>query len=447
MNRLVIKILLLLSCLPGMALWAQSASPVGQQLYVGAALRDITPTWENGLLPIAGIGKKTEMVGVINPIHTRVIAFRLGETRALMICTETGKGPLGDRFCKIISEHTGIPVEAVFYTTTHSHAAPELVFGDFSLEERPEDTQTVKWARLALNSMLDAADEALASMKPVSAQIGLGESYVGINRNYPYTFEDGSHKRNLGPYLKGAIDPTLLVLRFDDVSGNPVAFIMNYACHAVTMIGNTCLDGKPGVDPDFPGQVSRLLEERNPGVVAMWTSGAAGDVNPFVSNQIMYPDPDTGKGVTVSAGEPRLRDQVAYIHYDDIKRVLRDKMQPLPVAVLAYAEGTTVIPVAEGYKEAKESLQLLRIGDVAFLGIPGELYSSVGKYIREHSPLPYTTVVDNTWNWPDSDLFYIEDDEGVTDPGFGGNHGFLPGRITSGLSELANKLIKTTEKK
>jgi len=441
MGRLQNKLILsLVSLFLGIAAFGQS------QLYAGAAVRDITPTWENGLLPIPGIGKNVEMVGVINPIHTRVIAFRQGDTRALMICTETGKGPLGDRFCQVISEHTGIPVEAIFYTTTHSHAAPELVFGDFTLEEQPGDSNTLKWARLTLNSMLDAADEALSSLQPVNAYVGVGESYVGANRNYPYTFEDGSHKRNLGPYLKGEMDPYLFVMRFDDASGKPVAFIMNYACHAVTMIGNTCLDGKPGVDPDFPGQVSRLLEERNPGAVALWTSGAAGDINPFVSNQIMYPDPDTGNGVTVHAGETKIRDQVAFIHYDDIKKVLRDRMKPLSVEVLAYAEDSTVIPVAEGYKEARESLQLLRIGEVAFLGIPGELYSSVGKYVREHSLLPYTMIVDNTWNWPGSDVFYIEDDEGVKDPGFGGNHGFLPGKITTGLSELGNRLIKSTEK-
>jgi len=440
MNRYLSFYLLVIAVI--LSACSQKTSLSEGPLYVGAAIRDVTPTEENGLLPIPGIGRDVEMAGVINPIHTRVIAFSKNDTRALMICTETGKGPLGDRFPGIISEHTGIPVENIFYTTTHSHAAPEMVRGDFTVEPRPDDSNTVKWARLVLESMLSAADEALAALQPVNAFIGVGESHIGVNRNYPYTFEDGSHKRNLGPYLQGETDPALFVLRFDDLSGQPVAFVMNYACHAVTMIANTCLDGAPGVDPDFPGQISRIMEERNPGAVAMWTSGAAGDINPFVSNQIMYPDPDTGKGITVHSGETKIRDQVAFIHYDDIKRVLRDGMKPLDVDILACAEDTVSVPVAEGYKPACESLQLLRLGDMAFLGIPGELYSSVGKYVREHAPLPYVTVVDNTWNRPDSDIFYIEDDEGVRDPGFGGNHGFLPGRIGPCLSGLANRLIK-----
>jgi len=92
------------------------------------------------------------------------------------------------------------------------------------------------------------------------------------------------------------------------------------------------------------------------------------------------------------------------------------------------------------------SMQLLRLGDIAFVGFPGELYSSLGAYIREHADLPYTMVVNNTWNWPKSDVFYCEDDEGIIDPGFGGNHGFKVGAIAPSLTSLTNKLISLTDK-
>ncbi len=415
-------------------------------LMVGTSVRDITPTVENELLPIPGIGTRDRpLVGVINRQHTRIIAFKKGDVRCLMICTETGKGPMGDVFCKMISEHTGIPVEAIFYTTTHSHAVPEMMQGTFTAEEKPDDSNVLKWARMTLQEMLEGCDEALGNLRPAKAFVGVGESYIATNRNYPYVLENGTRKRTLGPYLKGAVDPTLTVLKFEDMQGKPIAFIINQACHAVTMIGNTCLDGQPGLDPDFPGQVSRLLEEKYPGAVAMWTSGAAGDLNPFVSNQVMYPDPETGEDVTVYTGEQRLRDQIAFIHYDDIKRVLRDGMKPLDVRTLAYSEDRTGIPTEEGAPESVLSLQLLRLGDVAFLGTPGEYYSSIGKFIREHSLLPYTMVVDNTWNWPDSDIMYIEDDEGIINPGFGTRHYFKLGVIAPYLSNLGNRLIRETE--
>ena len=121
-------------------------------------------------------------------------------------------------------------------------------------------------------------------------------------------------------------------------------------------------------------------------------------------------------------------------------------MQPQQDVTLSFAEGETFIPVTTEEGSVRETLQLLRIGDIAFVGTPGELYSSIGKYMREHSPLPYTMVVDNTWNWPDSDTGYIEDDEGVRDPGFGNQHHFVIGKIAPSFSDLANRLIRETER-
>lgn len=417
------------------------------QLLVGAAVRDVTPTDENGLLPVPGIGREAgDMVGVINPIHTRVIAYQMGDTTALMICTETGKGPLGDVFCNIISEHTGIPVEAIFFTTTHSHAAPELVRGSFTVEEQEDDTNTIKWARYTLNQMLDAADEALANLKPANVSIGYGESYVNINRTFTYTKEDGTQYNELGYNMAGDVDPTLVVIRIDDEEENPIAFIINYACHGVTMIANTTLDGETGIDPDFCGQVSRLLEEKYDGSIAMWTSGAAGDMNPFISNQIMYPDPETGELVTVYSGETKIRDEVAYIHYDDIKKVLANNMEAIDVDILAYSEDVTTLPGRDDHDDVTLSLQLLRLGDIAFIGSPGEIFHSIGEYIRDNSDLPYTMVVDNTWNWPNSVTAYIPDDAGIITPGFAGDRGYEIGYINPMLSDLANKLIADTEK-
>ena len=53
------------------------------ELKAGAAVRDITPTVENGLLPIAAVGRTTAE-GVIDPLHTRVIALNDGEKTALL---------------------------------------------------------------------------------------------------------------------------------------------------------------------------------------------------------------------------------------------------------------------------------------------------------------------------------------------------------------------------
>src|SRR6185503_9939361 len=91
---------------------------------------------------------------------------------------------------------------------------------------------------------------------------------------------------------------TVTVLRFDDLSGKPIAFWINYAVHVVVMgpqnlqvtgdlAGATSrfveqhYQGKDRVRSDGGPRLRLPPEERNDGVVAVWTSGAAGDQNPI----------------------------------------------------------------------------------------------------------------------------------------------------------------------
>lgn len=415
------------------------------QLLVGAAVRDVTPTKDNGLLPIPGSGREPKTyVDVIDPMHTRVIAMQMGEDVALVVCTETGVGPTGYIVAEALSAHTGVPVDSIFCIATHSHAAPE-VKSEFSLEpeEGEEVDNSILWARYTVAQILDAADEALANLQPVTVGIGYSESYINANRNRTYYLEDGSSYLNLGLNLAGVTDHTLTVLQFSDEEGNPVAFIVNYPVHGTTMIDNTYFDGEPGISADIPGQISTLLEERYPGCVAMWTSGAAGDQNPIVSNQLMYPDPETGDMVEVYVGEVGIMKYLSYINFADTLQAIA-AVEPVDVDAIGFAYGKTEIPNEEGSPSETFTLdlQVLRLGDVAIVGSPGELYTSLGLDIKEASPLENTIVMDLVWTKADSYNFYILDDEGREN---GGTMGFMcnykTGYISDALTTLANDLI------
>ncbi len=89
------------------------------------------------------------------------------------------------------------------------------------------------------------------------------------------------------------------MLKFESLSGKPIALLINYAVHGVVMGPNNLQ-----VSGDLPGAASRFVEqyyqgdiptrsdggwdlqlkpqEKTDGVVALWTSGAAGDQNPIV---------------------------------------------------------------------------------------------------------------------------------------------------------------------
>jgi hypothetical protein len=451
----VLTVTILAGCLTSAAPEKKStftgATKSGDPFLVGVAKRDTTPTKENGMLPIAGIGQNVgDIVDVIDNVYTRVMAIQSGGKKALIIVTETGKGPTGWQYAAEVSKHTGIPVEAIFYTTTHDHAVPEeknKVNFDFAPGAH-ENTKQL-WAKYVLDQMLAAADEALSNMQPASVGIAYGESYINTNRNRTYiNRQTGESYINLGYNPTGVSDKTLVTLRFDDQNGKPLAFIINYAVHAVTMMGNTYFNGETGISGDVPGHVMRLLEGEHDGAVVFWTSGAAGDQNPISSNLFVVPAPETGEQFGYFTGDYDIMKYWASIHYADILATLDKIKQVTPNFTMSYAEGETSIPNEKGSDPAEFALHLkvLRIGDIAFVGSPAELFTSIGMYMKDQSILNNTIVVNHTWTQEEAYTGYLFDDYARVNGGYGGGGlVYQTGYINNALADLMNDLISQTE--
>jgi hypothetical protein len=404
------------------------------------------------MLPIAGIGRDAgDIVDVIDHVFTRVMALQNGGKKALLVLTETGKGPTGWQFAAELSRHTGIPVEAIFYTTTHVHSVPEEKNKvNFNFAPGAHENTKQLWAKYVLEQMFSAADEALANMQPASVGIAYGESYINTNRNRTYTKrQTGESYVELGYNPTGVSDKTLVTLRFDDRNGKPIAFLINYAVHAVTMIANTYFNGETGISGDIPGYVMRQMEGEHDGAVVFWTSGAAGDQNPISSNQVMIPVPETGDLLTYYTGDYDIMKYWASIHYADILATLGKIKQTAPNFTMSYAEGITSIPNVKGSDPAGFALHLkvLRIGDIAFVGSPAELFSSIGVYMKDNSIMRNTIVLNHTWTQEEAYNGYILDDYARINGGYGGGRlVYQTGYINEALTNLMNDLISKTDK-
>ena len=102
----------------------------------------------------------------------------------------------------------------------------------------------------------------------------------------------------LGYNPQGPSDKTVTVLRFDALSGNPIALLINYAVHAVVMgpdnyqitgdlagatsryVENYYRGTPKGARSDAGFAIRLRPEDANNDVVALWTSTAARDQNP-----------------------------------------------------------------------------------------------------------------------------------------------------------------------
>lgn len=424
-------------CYTACAAEPQAETRPASTFSVGASIRDITPS--EAMFPLTR-KPNVEMSGVLDPLSVRVIAMSDTDTTTLMVCSETGRS-FGPQFAQAIADHTGLPLENIVLTSTHSHAAPEITEAiDLNFEEGAEGVTTLKlWAKYVMGQVLDAVDEALDAQEPASVGIDYSESYINVNRNSVYNVvgEDGSATecRDLGWSPNGISDRTVAAIRFNDLNGDPIAFIINYGVHGTVMHANTCMDGKTGVSADIPGIVSGYIENNYEGTVAMWLSGAAGDQNPIIQNDLYTRNPETGEFEETFNDDYEILTFLSKIHYADIERALNSIDTYTSDVDLSCGFMESAIPATEGGNYAI-SLQMVRIGDIGLACFPGELFTATGMYLKDNALLDDTIVVNHAWQRDSQHNGYHADDWTIENGGFGQRQakyeaGFLDAELTS----------------
>ena len=80
----------------------------------------------------------------------------------------------------------------------------------------------------------------------------------------------------LGFNPRGPVDRGVPVLRIDAPDGTLRGVVFGYACHNTTLPSRYL-----GVSGDYAGYAQAYVQERNPGAIAMFMIGCAGDANPY----------------------------------------------------------------------------------------------------------------------------------------------------------------------
>ncbi|MCD8367404.1 MAG: hypothetical protein LUC48_05185 [Clostridiales bacterium] len=404
----------------------------------GAARRCITPPPE-WLPQLRGLQDVT-FTEVLDDLYLRVLAFRSGEDTVLVICFDCDKVPCPQAYLDAITAETGIPAHHISLLAIHNHTAP---IGGWRPNEGPNfilrkpaqvQAATHQYEAFLQERLLEAVREALGTLRPARLGWQNGESYVNVCRvqDYQVTQPDGSVavQCGLGRDFSVPADRRLFVLKAEGLDGTPIAFLTNYAVHNCVMIRNLCArDGGTVISSDLGGNVSQMLEQAYPGAVALWTSGAAGDVNPILSNEIFYPDPATGAQTQyiLPAGESApvmMLNTLAAQHYADTLRVIRtiscDVERGSVCGGVAWAEA----PGKDG-NPYQVRVHLLGVGPLWIAGVSGELYTSLGQAVLEK--LPADAIVQNHDGSLLAESGYIYDDAILARD----TEGVLPGRRES----------------
>ena len=388
-------------------------------LLFGAAKKKITPS--NNLMPKLYGLMGSKYGGVIDDLYVRVMALDNGSERSLIIGFDLDKAPYPlENMTKISTEHK-LSMENILYFSIHTHTAPltgnRPNEGPNRKEVQAKEVQeaTALYETFVQEQLHQCVKEALSQMVEATLSYGMGESYINVNRSMDYHHYDSMNKLTttcgIGLNFKAEVDRTLFVLKVTSLDNQALGFFINYPVHNTAMISNTCFEDGVGISSDIGGNVSQNLEAFYEGSVALWSSGAAGDVNPFVSNQVVYPDPMTGEIIQLQNKSPEMAlaslKLLSSYQFMDVQETLQNMIPMVSNEIHSTVEwsitpGTT--------SDCRIRLHLLKLGDISFYGIGGELYSSLAPVIRKAVPDEKVVIINHEASMIE-DASYVFDDD------------------------------------
>ena len=389
---------------------------MANNLKVGYARVNITPPMG---VNIAGYFVERIADGVLDELEACAVAVSDGKNTALLM-TIDHCGIVKDflnEWRANIAAATGVPAEAIFIHSTHTHTGPVLIKGC----KNPLNNQ---YEIFLSTRVVDVARFALADMKCAKMGIGTGEAKnVAFIRRY--RMKDGTAKTNPGvnnPDIVapiGITDESVHVVRFDREGAESVV-LANFANHPDVVGGNK-------ISSDWPGMTRRFVEKAIDNTKCIVFNGAQGDVNhvnvhPKAGDfNDMFNDFDgcsrgygharhiarvvTGaimsvydkveylensevkfaqKIVEIPSNKPDPKDLPLAHKYNDLHNAGKDNEIPYEAMMLTtvVAEAARMVRLENAPDTFPMLFSTVAIGDVAMFGIPGEPFNGVGRGLK-----------------------------------------------------------------
>ena len=441
---------------------------MGNVMYAGFHCVEVQPHLG---LNIPGYFRARYAEGTIDPLHLRAAAFACGDEKAVIFnCESIGMyANAYEIIKKKVAEACDISEDSVYINCVHSHTSYRIVVAG-------EDMDALDIFMLKLyQQFADCARLAFEDLEPctISTAIGEAKNIAFVRR---YRMADGTVRTNPpkgDPDIVGPVDTPdehVRLVRIHREGGKEILMV-HFGTHADTIGGNF-------FTPDWPGYLVNVLDAALEGKVhTMFLLGAEGNCG---TRNAMRKESSTVKGVARSKGFARRVAGAVLRVYDSAKPVAADVLRSaytyvqigkndydpaqLPMVeriVQIYREkGEKAPELKEFPMKHQEALRIkanlsrpeffnlrisgLRLGDVAFVGIPGEPFASIGIEIAEKSSMPMTVVTACT----NGHEGYYPDAQAYKEPGYCYERAYSPFASNCGeiLCEGARTVLAELQK-
>ena len=346
---------------------------------------DITPHFPIDLI---GYGNRINpCIGILDPVFCTFILLESDKKKALLLSFDLlafGEGLRKSLYPLL--RRLGFNQGEIFPFATHTHSAPSTGVLPYM------GNAYQNWLKEIGKRIANKIKESMERKEEMRLKVGSGEVNIALNRRalegwVPIRKEEGYVEREFS------------LLLFDNIP------LVNFTCHAVCLGGDNRF-----ISADFPGRARVYLKSFLTAPAVLMANGAAGDQNP--KERGIYGLEITGRKLAESVlsvyektEEVEAKD-IAYIHklqsfplaeppsINWLKDFIKEQEKGIENASLpeqiwrrSYIRWATdtLRKVEEGNyeREVKGKISLLRIGELVFLFLPGEVFSEIGKKTRE----------------------------------------------------------------
>lgn len=311
----------------------------------------------------------------------------------------------------MVEDKTGIPGENVLISSTHTHFGPRI-FSRMKLGPEAEDNKVdAAYVQTLIKKMANSVFLAHKNMQNVRLGAARGrlpeivynrrtktvEGTVQMSFTLPPEViatrrikrdQDGETRVDFTlppeqPQLTfGPIDPEAWILRIGDADGQVVGSVVNFACHAVS--GSGFDDWFYSISADYPGQTTRIVEQAEGGI-CLFTPGTSGNMVPLKRGRSARFE--IGKAI---AGEAIRRLQLMPTTDDiEIEAMTVEVVMPLKQDL----SPDRIMDAGENKKHLTTEFQVLRLGDVYILGLPGEVLVEIGLEIKRKAGIQKLLII------------------------------------------------------
>jgi neutral ceramidase len=355
-------------------------------LLAGTAKADITPDAGAAVVNLSNLPLRPR-----DPIFARVLVLKTPDVSLAIVTVDL----IVFASAKVVAEAKAKwGVDHVILCATHTHAAPSPRGLVIHPPAQPDWTrgardpgELIDWPGLSADpwyaateaKIIEAIGRAVNSAFPARLVAGKGpyeSPYMAHNRRLVTAkgvtmLWENPERRPTRP-----LDPTVGVIRVEDLAGKPRAFAVHYACHPVALMTAGV------VSPDFPGATVDYLEsELGPDCLALFLQGASGDLDPFDLHSLRG---ENRFNIVKQAGQSLAKGAL---------RVSAGLKTPAATP-MQVKESLLAIPNRHGGQITEVGVLTAKIGrDLALVAIPGEPFVQHQLDLSARSPVAHSFIL------------------------------------------------------